>query len=751
MTDLAKLVVRLEAQTAQYMAQLDAANKRLEKFNKSAGVSAAGIAKGLGLAVVGMAVAFGKMAYEAVEADDRLNKMSQKVGISTESLSRMQYAAKLSNVSLEDLSNGIVKLSKSAVSAAQGSDKAVSAFAAIGVNVKDANGQLKGTEELLLEVADKFSKYEDGAGKAALAQELFSRGGAELIPFLNQGRDGIKALMQEADKFGLTVSTKSAQAAEDFNDNLSRMHAIVEGLANQAAEQLLPTMSAMSERFIDAAKEGGALDFAAKALAVTLKVLVTAGIIVTSIFQQLGRIIYGAGAALWDIVHGKFKLAGQEMSDAFSDARDNVAGDMDTIAKVWADGVPKIESSAKKIKKAAKGILVFDDEKSIAAIKKLSEMNDNLMEQVKTFGLGDAAATEYRLTLGSLADDVAKAGPKGKELAKSIVAQADALERLQNIKSIQEIDAQIQSLTGHTVEAADAAFDLQNAVLKASLTRQNDANGLKQLEALKSLTTAQAKFNDLELQSENIRDRLQLSEDRIQRAQESGSISELDALSQTDEARQQAIVQLGVIADKQKEIAVASGNPEMIRGAQQAAAALEALGAQTDLVAKGIKTALESSIEEPLTNFISGTEKAQDAFKDFLGNLEKMVAQFVAKDLMRRLFDLGDSSSSSSGGGGGGFLGTAINFIAGLATRDSGGRGKPGQAYAIGTGAQPELFVPDSHGTFMPRDKWMGGGGMTVHNNFAIEAPRGTVSMETQQQMANSAMRGLERARRRNG
>lgn len=40
--------------------------------------------------------------------------------------------------------------------------------------------------------------------------------------------------------------------------------------------------------------------------------------------------------------------------------------------------------------------------------------------------------------------------------------------------------------------------------------------------------------------------------------------------------------------------------------------------------------------------------------------------------------------------------------------RDSGGRGKAGQPYLIGTGAQPELFVPDSAGSFYPR----GGGGM---------------------------------------
>jgi len=46
-------------------------------------------------------------------------------------------------------------------------------------------------------------------------------------------------------------------------------------------------------------------------------------------------------------------------------------------------------------------------------------------------------------------------------------------------------------------------------------------------------------------------------------------------------------------------------------------------------------------------------------------------------------------------------------------TRDSGGRGYPGQPYLIGTGRQPELFVPDSAGTFYPASQ--GSGTRIIH------------------------------------
>jgi hypothetical protein len=46
--------------------------------------------------------------------------------------------------------------------------------------------------------------------------------------------------------------------------------------------------------------------------------------------------------------------------------------------------------------------------------------------------------------------------------------------------------------------------------------------------------------------------------------------------------------------------------------------------------------------------------------------------------------------------------------------RDSGGRGFPGEAYFIGIGAQPEAFIPDSPGTFVPNaDRMMGGINLT--------------------------------------
>jgi hypothetical protein len=50
----------------------------------------------------------------------------------------------------------------------------------------------------------------DGAEKSALAGQIFGEAEAELIPFLNQGRDGITELTDELRSLGIEMSDESA-------------------------------------------------------------------------------------------------------------------------------------------------------------------------------------------------------------------------------------------------------------------------------------------------------------------------------------------------------------------------------------------------------------------------------------------------------------------------------------------------------------------------------------------------------------
>lgn len=86
----------------------------------------------------------------------------------------------------------------------------------LNIKVKNADGSAKAFNSILLEVADRFKTMPDGAGKTAVAMDLFGRSGKDMIKILNLGSDGIKDLEDKAEKLGLTLSTKNIAQVNDY-------------------------------------------------------------------------------------------------------------------------------------------------------------------------------------------------------------------------------------------------------------------------------------------------------------------------------------------------------------------------------------------------------------------------------------------------------------------------------------------------------------------------------------------------------
>ena len=216
-----------------------------------------GLLAGLG---VSLSVAgFATMIKSAIDAADHLNKLSQKIGISVEALSTLRFAAQLSDVSLETLQKGIKGLSQNIAEANTGVGDGAQVFDALGISVKNADGSMKSTEAVLLQVADVFANLEDGAVKTALAVKLFSKSGMDMIPFLNQGAAGINQLTAEAERLGLKLTTETARSAEAFNDNLTALKASSSALGIALARDFLPELINITNAMREAASDSGKL------------------------------------------------------------------------------------------------------------------------------------------------------------------------------------------------------------------------------------------------------------------------------------------------------------------------------------------------------------------------------------------------------------------------------------------------------------------------------------------------------------
>ena len=159
--------VEIFADDSKLQRGLSAAQTKLKAFAYSAAA--------IGGAMVGAAGAVLTPILAATKTfmstGDALDEMSSRVGVSVEFLSALSHAASLSGTSIEALEVGVRKLQKTAYDAAGGSKTAEEAFAALGISVTDANGNLKGTEALFMEtttalgnVANETAKGRAGRG-----------------------------------------------------------------------------------------------------------------------------------------------------------------------------------------------------------------------------------------------------------------------------------------------------------------------------------------------------------------------------------------------------------------------------------------------------------------------------------------------------------------------------------------------------------------------------------------------------------
>ena len=230
----------------------DEASATLGNIKKTLG-PVGGALKIISAAAVAAGAALAAAATRAAAVGDKFDKMSQRVGVSSASLSQLAFAARQSGSSIETVENSMRVLSKQMDNASLGNKTASEAFDALGISITDADGALRNKLDVLKEAADKMGGLDNETQKAALAGKIFGeRYGTQLLPMLNIGSEGIEQLMQRADELGSTVDDVGAKDAAAFSDAMDEATTAIDGLTRTVGEDLLPIMTPMIKMFTDA-------------------------------------------------------------------------------------------------------------------------------------------------------------------------------------------------------------------------------------------------------------------------------------------------------------------------------------------------------------------------------------------------------------------------------------------------------------------------------------------------------------------
>lgn len=231
---------------------LRATSEQFKKMGQDL-TSAGQAMRGISTAAAALAASIGALTVKSGKWADDLNTMSKRYSIGTKDLQMYSAAAELVDTSVEAIAGSHVKLEKQMLNASKGTGAAAEAFAALGVEVTDANGDLRNGDQVWQETIKALGTLENETERDAYAMALMGRSASELNPLIEDGGEAYKNLAETMQKYGLDfIDQETLDAANEFNDSLDTIKAVGMVAFQQLGTQLAAYLAPAMEKVIDA-------------------------------------------------------------------------------------------------------------------------------------------------------------------------------------------------------------------------------------------------------------------------------------------------------------------------------------------------------------------------------------------------------------------------------------------------------------------------------------------------------------------
>jgi len=473
----------------------------ISSFGKMGGAIGAIAGVGAGAAAALAIVETGAigLAIHTAESAAQLGELSAKTGVSTETLAGLGLIGKAVGADMATLAKGLELMNNSAVKASIAPTASATAYSRLGISVRDASGKVKDSGDLFLEVADKLSKLPQPE-QGYFAKQIFGRGGAEMIPVINQGIDSIRAKMEEAKVLGLG-DPQTIQAAQEFKETLALIGAEGQGAAMQLTKELLPALQYVAGAIADAFKTGGAQGLIHD-LAQLTKGTIAVGDTFFTIFEQIGIILEGLGGTILAVFNaigaaiesvfkagiGDFSGAKDALKAGYAGLAQETSNFFNSSKKAWEDnakfihGVMDSQLPALRPQKQHTGEADLEP-KADKSVESITKQIDALKAQANA-ELDLAATTSQSIA----AQNLQKAAGEADTLISKLTAEANAKESAERQKLLGIIKQHIESIRALTAEkqVAKDAVAIDAELQKETLGYQ------RQIASLQALSQAYA-------------------------------------------------------------------------------------------------------------------------------------------------------------------------------------------------------------------------------------------------------------------
>ncbi len=199
-----------------------------------------------GVGVLAGATALGGFAAAAFEAAKSLGEYGTRVkdaelrtGLTAKEVGQFSFAAKAVGQDISVVERLMRGLSQAADENSSQGEKARATLQRMGVDLRNAAGEMKPTSEILIEISEGLNKLPEGLQRDAAAMELFKRAGIEAIPFMTELNENLRIAHEQG--FGPTED--DVRRFQEYQREVAQLETKWDALVRKFKEGIVITVS----------------------------------------------------------------------------------------------------------------------------------------------------------------------------------------------------------------------------------------------------------------------------------------------------------------------------------------------------------------------------------------------------------------------------------------------------------------------------------------------------------------------------
>ncbi|MBH3600781.1 phage tail tape measure protein [Pseudomonas aeruginosa] len=616
---LGTLTLDLIAKVGGFVAGMDAAERRSEKWRKEVEKNAAKVGAAIGAATAAGITALAALTVSTVRNANEIANLASVANASTTEFQKYAAGAKLVGIEQEKLADIFKDVNDKVGDFLNTGGGALADFfenvaPKVGV-AADQFRNLSGPQALGLYVSS-LEKAKVSQSDMTFYLEAIASDATALLPLLRNNAEGFKTFGDAAQAAGAILDEKTIKSASELQAATWLVEQSTTGLKNQLTSALIPVLSDFATKLLDVSKDGTSMVAVGEFLVTTLKLVAGAAVATVGAFQLVGKSIAGAAAVASSAFEGITWL--------------EIASGPAGWAKRFVQNLDGVKASTS----------VFAED-MVGSGKKIVEV----LEFIGNAGTGDVNGRVKELA--KLLDDLRKKNKTGTFEALGKEAQA-AAKKLQSAYETVEQSYQRQIALINTevdkrkdaTEVAKLQFEIESGKLVGiNAEQQKRLNGLaEELDRLKQLKQA----NEDAAKAQAFRATLNESNATAR----AGFAIELAGSGSGDKLRERLRADLEIQQDYNKQLA------DLQKQFNSAEISKELYDQETDLLRQALAERLEiqheyyAAQDEAQSNWLDGVTSAWENYRDTATDYQQQAADFTTQTLDGLTSAVGDGIAS---------------------------------------------------------------------------------------------------------